>query len=63
MFMNRQTDYALRMLRALTDEKQHSVRSLAEDEQVPQAFTYKILKNYRKLGLLSFPEDREVVAT
>ena len=41
MFMNRQTDYALRMLRALTDEKQHSVRSLAEDEQVPQAFTYK----------------------
>ena len=40
MFMNRQTDYALRMLRALTDEKQHSVRSLAEDEQVPQAFTY-----------------------
>ena len=52
MFMNRQTDYALRMLRALTDEKQHSVRSLAEDEQVPQAFTYKILKKLSQAGLV-----------
>ena len=52
IFMNLKTDYALRMLRALTDEKQHSVRSLAEDEQVPQAFTYKILKKLSQAGLV-----------
>lgn len=50
MFMNKQTDYALRMLRTLTDQTRHCVRDLAENERVPQAITYKILKKLSLAG-------------
>lgn len=46
MFMNRKSDYALRIIRALADGKRHTANSLATNEQIPLAFAYKILKNY-----------------
>ncbi len=48
--ITRETDYALRLLRSLTDEEIHPVTEIAEKELVPQAFSYKILKKLSKAG-------------
>lgn len=53
MFMNRKTDYALRIIRALTDQKRHTAADLAENEQIPLAFTYKILKQLARADIIN----------
>ena len=52
MIITRETDYALRILRALADEEQHTVGELARQELIPQQFAYKILKKLTKAGLV-----------
>lgn len=52
MVITRETDYALRILRALTDGGLHTVSQIAEKELLPQAFTYKILKKLERAGLI-----------
>ena len=52
MLITRETDYALRILRALLDGAQHTVGQLAQDELLPQSFAYKILKKLAKAGLI-----------
>ena len=44
MVITKETDYALRILRALTDGELHTVGQVAQSEFLPQAFAYKILK-------------------
>ncbi len=44
LIITRETDYALRILRALMDGEQHTVGELSERELIPQQFAYKILK-------------------
>lgn len=48
MVITRETDYALRILRALLDGKLHTAGQIAQDELLPQAFAYKILKSWRR---------------
>ena len=50
--ITRETDYALRILRALLDGDLHTVGQIAKDELLPQAFAYKILKKLEKAGLV-----------
>ncbi len=52
MLITKQTDYALRILRALADGECISTARLARYEQVPQQFAYKILKKLQKGGLV-----------
>ena len=52
MVITRETDYAIRILRALLDGELHTVGQLAQDELLPQAFAYKILKKLEKAGLV-----------
>ena len=52
MVITRETDYALRILRALLDGELHAVGEIAQAELLPQAFSYKILKKLEKAGLL-----------
>lgn len=52
MFITKETDYALRILRALADGEQHTAVSLSEHEQIPLQFAYKILKKLEKGDLL-----------
>ena len=52
MVITRETDYALRILRALLDGELHTVGEIAQAELLPQAFAYKILKKLEKAGLL-----------
>ena len=48
MLITRETDYALRILRALAGGEQLTAGELADGEQVPQQFAYKILKKLQK---------------
>ena len=52
MIITRETDYALRILRALLDGELHAVGEIAQTEFLPQAFAYKILKKLERADLL-----------
>lgn len=52
MLITREADYAIRMLRGLTDGEIHPVKSLCETEEIPWKFAYKILKKLKDAGLV-----------
>ncbi|QIB70750.1 Rrf2 family transcriptional regulator [Aminipila butyrica] len=52
MLITRETDYALRILRALADGKLLNSAAICEQEALPQHFTYKILKKLNKAGVI-----------
>lgn len=52
MLITRETDYALRILRALADGKRHNVKELCESEAVPLQFAYKILRKLTEAGIV-----------
>jgi len=52
MLITRETDYALRILRALSCGEQKSIPLICEEEQVPKQFAYKILKKLSSAGLV-----------
>ena len=63
MVITRETDYALRILRALLDGKLHTAGQIAQDELLPQAFAYKILKKLEKAGLVEVVRGTAVSAS
>jgi Rrf2 family protein len=52
MLLTKETDYALRILRALADEERVTAAELARGEQIPHQFAYKILKKLHKGNLI-----------
>ena len=44
MFITRETDYALRILRALADGNRRSLSQVCEQQMVPSSFAYKIIR-------------------
>ena len=48
MLITRETEYAIRMLRALTDYEIKAVRTICENENIPYKFAYKILKKMER---------------
>lgn len=52
MIITKETDYALRILRALLDKELHTMGEIAQEELLPQSFAYKILKKLGKAGLI-----------
>ena len=50
MLINRESDYALRILRTLADGEKHPVGDLCRNEDIPQQFCYKILKKLSDAG-------------
>lgn len=59
LLITREVDYALRILRALTDGEQHTTGDLCQTEQVPQQFAYKILKKLGKAGMVTVARGAE----
>lgn len=59
MLITRESDYALRILRALLDGQQHTVGEMADRELVPQQFAYKILKKLSRAGLVQVSRGAE----
>lgn len=52
MLITRETDYALRILRALSQGACLTVGEIAEKESLPHKFTYKIMKKLQKAGII-----------
>jgi Rrf2 family protein len=52
MFITRESDYAVRILRELADGSKKTVQTISEEGQVPVLFAYKILKKLEKGGLV-----------
>lgn len=52
MVITRETDYALRILRALLDGQLHTVGQISQEELLPQSFAYKILRKLDRAGLI-----------
>lgn len=50
LFINRGTDYALRIFRELMDCGVHPTSAIAENQKIPQAFSYKIIKKLSNAG-------------
>ena len=59
MIITKETDYALRILRALAGGKQLTTAQLSEQEQIPKQFAYKILKKLQKSDLVSIQRGAE----
>lgn len=53
LLISRECDYAIRILRDLSDGELHVVRDLCERELVPHKFAYKIIHKLSKAGLVS----------
>ena len=52
MFITRECDYAVRVLRALAGESRLSVSDICEKEYITAPFAYKILKKLQKSGIV-----------
>lgn len=52
MVITRETDYALRIIRALSDGKQATAEEICQREILPKQFVYKIIKKLEKTGLV-----------
>jgi Rrf2 family protein len=52
VFITKESDYAVRIIRALSREERRTARALCEEELVPRQYGYKILKKLENAGLL-----------
>lgn len=52
MLITKETDYALRILRSLSEGGSFTVGELTIKEQLPREFAYKILKKLEKAGMV-----------
>ncbi len=52
LIITRETDYALRIIRALLSGKLVTTGELSERESIPKQFAYKILKKLERAGLV-----------
>ncbi len=50
--ITRETDYAIRLLRTLSDGERRTAAQTAQQEMVPLSFAYKILKKLSRAGLI-----------
>ncbi len=53
MFLTRECDYAIRVVRALADMDMKSVSEISDLEHIPRPFAYKILKKLEVAGFVS----------
>ncbi|MCL1805058.1 MAG: Rrf2 family transcriptional regulator [Clostridiales bacterium] len=52
MFLTKECDYAMRIVRALADMEMKSVKSVCIVEHIPHPFAYKILKKLEHAGIV-----------
>ena len=52
MFLTKECDYAIRIIRELSSGDITSVKCICENEHIPHQFAYKILKKLEKAGLV-----------
>lgn len=52
MLITRECDYAVRVIRAMAEEKRLSVHEICEREEITEAFAYKILRKLQKANIV-----------
>lgn len=52
MLLTRESDYAVRIVRALKNGEKQAVKSICAKEDIPEPFTYKILKKLEKASIV-----------
>ena len=52
MFLTKECDYAMRVVRSLSDMEMKSVKTVCSDEHIPHPFAYKILKKLERAGIV-----------
>lgn len=52
MLLTRESDYAIRVVRALKSGDKMAVKDVCIEEEIPEPFTYKILKKLEKAGIV-----------
>ena len=52
MFLTKECDYAIRVVRELADEEIKTTKTICENEQIPMPFAYKILKKLESAGII-----------
>ncbi|MCL1876080.1 MAG: Rrf2 family transcriptional regulator [Synergistaceae bacterium] len=53
MFLTRECDYAIRVVRDLANQEMKPVKTICEREQIPHPFAYKILKKLEHAGIVN----------
>jgi len=53
MFITKECDYAIRVVRGLADGELKTVKSVCEKEDIPYSFAYKILKKLEREGIVT----------
>lgn len=53
MFLTRECDYAIRVVRDLSNQEMKPVKTICEREQIPHPFAYKILKKLEHAGIVN----------
>lgn len=48
MIITRETDYAIRILRALADWEQKNIREISDEQMIPRQFAYKISRSWNR---------------
>ncbi|MDR1319238.1 MAG: Rrf2 family transcriptional regulator [Treponema sp.] len=52
MFITKESDYAVRILRELKDGEKRTVPDICDQESIPYQYAYKIIKKLEKAGLV-----------
>ena len=52
MFITKECDYAIRVVRGLADGEIKAVKNVCEEEHIPHSFAYKILKKLEREGIV-----------
>jgi len=52
MFITKESDYGIRIIRALSHGNKMTVKDICNEEQVPHQYGYKILKKLEKSGMV-----------
>ena len=58
MFLTRECDYGVRVIRALADDTKKTVETIATEEHIPQKYAYKIIKKLERAGFVQSTRGR-----
>ena len=59
MILSRECDYSLRIIRVLADGNKKAVKTICGEENIPNPYTYKLLKKLEHSGFVKSIRGRE----
>ena len=59
MLLTKECDYGVRIIRALSDTRKKTVKTICETEYIPEKYAYKILKKLELAGFLQSIRGRD----